>query len=205
MNNNKLIQNICCILTIISIVILVSAEIFNYELSSFLNNFLFAIFGSALISWLTALITFRSNIRDAKIDILIDSIAIYKKMKNDFESKIMFYTPPEIIKSTYSEVNISIERIFIKLDIYKLKSGKELLELTNLNTIIDICKELHNANSQLSLIHTMLSNNCNKTRKDIGEMQIEYDKILNTVSKKISQCYKEIYGKKFAELNSITL
>lgn len=205
MNNNKLIQNICFVLTIISSVILVSAEIFNYELSSFFNNFFFAIFGSASISWLTALITFRSDIRDAKIDILIDSIAIYKKMKNDFSSKIMFHTPPEIIKSTYSEVNLLLERIFIKLEIYKLRSGKELLEQTNLKTIIDLCNELHNANSQLGIIHTVLSNNCNKTREEIGEMQIEYDKILKTASEKISQCYKEIYGKKFAELNSITL
>lgn len=67
MNANEKIKKYSFIIALITIVILTYCELANNELTSFWNNFLFSIFGSSLLSWLVAHITFNSEIKKLRL------------------------------------------------------------------------------------------------------------------------------------------
>lgn len=203
MNANEKIKKYSFIIALSSIGILIYFELKNKELSSFWNNFLFSLFGSSLLSWLVARISFNSEIRRAKIEILIDLVSIHKKFRKFFDTYILKNTEPEVILMTYKDIHDSIDNVIEKYEHFKYQFGKDITSYTKTQTFTELCGCLLSINGELHDIYqlTKLKN----LESNITKSQIECQNMLKDTAKLIKKAYKQEYNKDFSDINSIGL
>ncbi len=206
MNANEIIKKYSFIIALITIVILTYCELANNELTSFWNNFLFSIFGSSLLSWLVARITFNSEIKKTKIDILINLVSTHKKFKTLFDTHMLKNAPPQVIIETYNDVHHSTDIILEKFAHFKYRYGKDLTSYTKTKTFTELCSILCSINSDLHLIYELSKKPHNKNIEDeITKWQLECQNQLKESAKLIKEIYKREYNKDFSDINAIGL
>ena len=202
MNANIKIRRISFLIMIVSLVISIILGICNQL--SVLYNISLALFGSASLSYITAKVSYNSDVTRIKRKIILNIIHIQtevKKILSEYSKTLDFWDENDFYEF-YSNLNNLIDDFFRYNKIVKFEIGKEILEFIEVENILDIYNSYIQLNSDIHLVGILLEN---KDKNSAYEQYINCIDYAKNITDKIKVLLKNEYGKAFANINSIGL
>lgn len=210
MISNKSIRNICTVLSVISLVGLLLLYFcpkfsLNRNPQDFLPNILFSIFGSTLVSGLTAYIYISSQIKETHISIALKLNQACYILDDPIDNHMLKDYPPEFLKATYEKIYNLINDTFLIMKEFELKNMSRLpmktvyKGISTLSIINDICK----ANYILIELQKEMSLT-NPDDNRISELWLkELPPLVHKSNDNLKIYLESIYGKKFVKIIDI--
>lgn len=209
MISNKLIRNTCAVLSVISFVGLLLLYFcpkvsLSKNTLEFSRNLLFSIFGSTLVSGLTAYICISSQIKEIHISIALKLNQACYILKYPTNNHMVHDYPSEIVKANYEKVYSLINDAYFIMKDFELKNMSRFpMKIANKNTstlslIKDICDDLRDANFVLLELYKEMSSP-NPDDGKISELWRELPPLRRKATEHTKLYLIKIYGKKFVE------
>lgn len=163
-----------------------------------------AIFGSSALSYLTAKISFNSDIRKIKRTVISNVLQIQaevKKILSEYDKVLNDWDENDFYE-VHSLLNKLIGEFMSYSNAIKFETGKEIAEIIKVKNILEIYKLYINLNGEIHIVGVYLKN---QNRKSAYEIYIKCKEFDEEIIGKIIVLLEKEYGRKFSDINSIGL
>lgn len=198
MSINKIIRNITGVITLISFVILLSLENFK------LYDIILAIFGSSALSFLTAMISYNSDIKKLNRTVIMMILQVQNEVRKiliDYNKVLTDWNEFDF-QEAHAIISKHIEEFFIYTKTIKFETGKEIQNVTKMGDINEIFRLYISLNGEIYMVGIYLKN---LYRDDAYQQYKKCQQLDQEIVEKIKQLLKKEYGKNFSDINTIGL
>lgn len=199
MNFNKKLFKITSLVTLVSFVFVIF-----FERNSIYYDITLAIFGSAALSCLTAIISYNFDKRRINRTVISNVLQIQKEAKKILSeyNKILDNWDEKDFYEVYLVIHKLIDEFLSFSFAIKLETGKEMVELFKTQNITQIYTLFIELNRKIYNISELLKDGKKKDAYDKYKESRDLDEEIIEIIKIV---LREEYGKNFAKVNSIGL